>query len=275
MCVQGGLTPIKIRKNSRANVPEAGRQHKTCGYTPGRMYRKLADSIKSVINGVGYTYELPHPIRIMRVNILKSKTKAEALRILHNSAVAYKNNLLNRNVMFVASKNEIAQLFETKFLPSNFKHLTGIISSLNSTRFFEAAVNNKLKESEINFARDGTTHKKLDVLFSLMSIHKTAKMAGDFEGSHKVLLSDKIAGTTTAVMGFIKDDKFFVPNTIIKDDVRQLTRKPTLVINAIFIKSDKQIEYNQISFLRSGTTVEQIIKLIPDIKCKLLIDKNK
>jgi len=121
-------------------VPEAGRQQKTCGYITGRMYRQLADSTKSVINGVGYTYGLPRPIRMVtRTTILKSKTKAEALRIIHNSAVAYKNNLLNKNVMFVAFKDEVTQLFETKFLPSNFRHLTGIITNLNSTRFFEAA----------------------------------------------------------------------------------------------------------------------------------------
>jgi len=216
---------------------------------------------------------LPRPIRMIKRNrILKSKTKVEALRIIYNSAVAYKNNLLNKNVMFVASKDEVAQMFETKFLPSNFRHLTGIMTNLNSTRFFEAAFNNKLKESDINFARDGTTQKKLDVLYSLMSIHKTAKMAGDFESSHKVLLSDKVAGTTTAVMGFIKDDNYFVPNTIIKDDVRQLVRKPTLVINAIFIKPDKQLLYKEISFLRKNTTVEQIIEIIPDIKNKLSIN---
>ena len=63
--------------------------------------------------------------------------------------------------MFVASKDEVTQLFETKFLPSNFRHLTGIITHLNSKRFFEAAFNNKLKESDINFARDGTTQKSL------------------------------------------------------------------------------------------------------------------
>jgi len=209
---------------------------------------------------------------VTRTTILKSKTKAEALRIIHNSAVAYKNNLLNKNIMFVAYKDEVTQLFETKFLPSNFRHLTGIITNLNSTRFFEAAFNNKLKESDINFARDGTTQKKLDVLYSLMSIHKTAKMAGDFESSHKVLLSDKVAGTTTAVMGFIKDDNYFVPNTVIKDDVRQIVRKPTLVIAAIFIKPDRQPLYNEISFLRRDITVEQIIEVIPDVKCKLSFD---
>ena len=195
----------------------------------------------------------------------------EALRIIHNSAIAYRNNLLNKNIMFVALKDDVSQVFETKFLPSNFKHLTGIITNLNSSRFFEAAFSNKLKASDINFARDGTTQKKLDILYSLMYIHKTAKMAGDFESSHKVLLSDKIAGTTTAIMGFIKDDNYFVPNTVIKDDVRKIARKPTLVIIAIFIKPDKQPLYNEISFLRKDTTLEQLIELIPDIKHKITL----
>jgi len=203
---------------------------------------------------------------------VRSKNKAEALRIIHNSAVAYKNNLLNRNVMFVALKDEATLIFEAKFLPSNFKHLTGIITSLNSTRFFEAAYSNKLKESDISFARDGTTQKKLDVLYSLMSIHKTAKMAGDFESSHKVLLSDKVAGTTTAVMGFVKDDNYFVPNTVIKDDVRQIIRRPTLTIAAIFIKSDKQEIYNDLSYIRKDTTVAHLVDKIHDIKCKLSND---
>ena len=203
---------------------------------------------------------------------MRSKSKVEALRIIHNSAVAYKTNLLNMNVMFVASKDDIMQIFEAKFLPSNFKHLTGIITSLNSTRFFEAAYNNKLKESDIDFARDGTTQKKLDVLYSLMSIHKTAKMAGDFESSHKVLLSDKVAGTTTAVMGFIKDDSYFVPNTVIKDDVRKIAQKPTLTIIAIFTKSDKQETYTDLSYIRKDTTVASLTDNFPDVKCKLSID---
>jgi hypothetical protein len=206
---------------------------------------------------------------------VRSKSKAEALRIIHNSAVAYKTNLLNRNVMFVALKDDIMQFFETKFLPSNFKHLTGIITRLNSTRFYEAAYSNKLKQSDISFARDGTTQKKLDVLYSLMSIHKTAKMAGDFESSHKVLLSDKVAGTTTAVMGFIKDNNYFVPNTVIKDDVRKIARKPTLTITAIFTKSDKQEIYTDLSYIRNDTTVASLADKFPDIKSKLSTDMFK
>ena len=97
-------------------------------------------------------------------------------------------------------------------------------------------------------------------------------MAGDFESSHKVLLSDKVAGTTTAVMGFVKDDNYFVPNTVIKDDVRQIIRRPTLTIAAIFIKSDKQEIYNDLSYIRKDTTVAHLVDKIHDIKCKLSND---
>jgi len=200
---------------------------------------------------------------------MKSKTKAEALRIIHNCAVAYKNNLLGKNVMFAASKDDISQIFETKFLPSNFKHLTGIITNLNSNRFFEAAVNNKLKESEINFARDGTTQKKLNILYPLMRIHEIAKMAGNFESANKVLLTDKVAGTVTAVMGFVKDDYYYVPNTVIKEDIRQITGKPTLSIIAIFIKTDKEDSYSILSYIRKDMNLKHIINIVPEIKNKL------
>jgi len=220
--------------------------------------------------GWRHAYGLPHPIRTRAKEAeMKTKSKAEALRILHNSAIAYKTNLLNKNVMFIASKEAQTLVFEAKFLPSNFKHLTGIITSLNSTRFYEAALSNKLNESNIDFARDGTTQKKLDILFSLMSIHKTAKMAGDFESAHKVLISDKVAGTTTAVMGFVKDDYYFVPNTVIKDDVRQVASKPTLPVIAIFTKIDKNSKYSELSYLRKDATIENILTIIPRIKEKL------
>jgi len=178
-------------------------------------------------------------------------------------------NLLGKNIMFVASKDDVTLSIETKFLPGNFRHLTGVITSLNSTRFFEAAKSNKISARDIEFARDGTTHKKLDVIYSLMNIHKTAKMAGDFESAHKVLISDKVAGTTTAVMGFVKDDDFYVPNTVIKDDVRRIASKPTLTMVAIFTKASQEKTYSDLSYLRKDVDIADVIKLFPDIDNKL------
>ena len=65
-----------------------------------------------------------------------SKTKAEALRIIHNGAVAYQNNLANKNVLFVTLVNGKTEQFEASFLPRNFLHLTGVRTTLNSTTFF-------------------------------------------------------------------------------------------------------------------------------------------
>ena len=73
-------------------------------------------------------------------------------------------------------------------------------------------------------------------------------------------------------MGFIKDDNYFVPNTVIKDDVRQIARRPTLTIVAIYTKSDKQKIYNDLSYIRKNTTVAYLVDKIPDTKRKLSID---
>ena len=102
-----------------------------------------------------------------------SKTKSGALRIIHNGAVAYKNNLANKNVLFATVIGGKTELFEVSFLPRNFLHLTGVRTKLNSTTFYSLALRDRLREQDIAFAVDGTTDKKLDVLKPLMSVHKT------------------------------------------------------------------------------------------------------
>jgi len=112
-----------------------------------------------------------------------SKTKSEALRVIHSSAVAYQNNLVNKNVLFVALSDGKPEMFEVSFLPRSFQHLTGIRTALNSTTFYSLALRDRIREQDIEFASDGTTDRKLDVLKSLMNIHITARMLGNYDHS--------------------------------------------------------------------------------------------
>jgi len=84
-----------------------------------------------------------------------SKTKSEALRIIHNGAVAYQNNLVNKNVLFVTLVNGKTELFEASFLPRSFLHLTGVSTKLNSTTFYSLALRDRLRDQDIAFALDG------------------------------------------------------------------------------------------------------------------------
>jgi len=188
-----------------------------------------------------------------------SKSKSEALRIIHNSAVAYKATLSNRNVLFIAIRDGKAEPFETSFLPRNFLHLTGVRTKLNSTTFYNLALRDRLREQDIAFADDGTTDKKLDVLMSLMNIHMTAKMLGDYDNSQRLLVTDKLAGTVTSAMGFRRDGNFYIPNTSLKTDVRLISKKPVQRIAAIFVKGFKDAKYHDLTYIAKGISVDDDI----------------
>ena len=185
-----------------------------------------------------------------------STLKLEALRIIHNSAVDYKGNLVNRNVMFITVNFSKPEIFETSFLPRNFLHLTGVRTKLNSTTFYSLALRDRLSEKDIDFTDDGTTAKKLDVLRSLMNIHKTARMVGDYDHSQRLLVTDKLAGTITSAMGFRKDGDYYMPNTALKTDVRIISKKPVQRIAATFLKSIQDDKYNELTYLAKGFKIE-------------------
>ena len=185
-----------------------------------------------------------------------SKTKSEAIRIAHSSALAYRNNLVNKNVLFVALNNNKVELFEVSFLPRNFLHLTGIRTKLNSTTFYTLALRDRIREQDIALADDGTTDKKLDVLQSLMNIQVTARMLGDYDHSQRLLVTDKLAGTVASAMGFRRDGDFFMPNTSLKTDMRTITKKPVQRIAAIFVKEFKEKKYCNLTYIAKGLAID-------------------
>jgi len=186
-------------------------------------------------------------------------TKAEALRIIHSGAKEYQQNLVNRNVLFVTLHNGKAELFEASFLPRNFLHLTGVRTIHSSTAFYSMARRDRLSEKDIEFAVDGTTEKKLDVLIALMNIHVTAKMIGDYDSSQSLLVTDKLAGTVTSAMGFCKDGNYYIPNTALKTDIRTVTKKPVLRIVASFIKRFSDVKYIEMKYLAKGISLDDAV----------------
>ena len=188
---------------------------------------------------------------------MKNLSKKEALALIHKCAVAYSENLVHKNILFVTVSGETASCFEAAFLPRNFPHLTGVRTKMKSTNFFDLAVKNRLKESDIELPSDGTATLKLAVLPSLMNIHLNARMAGDFDFSKSLLVTDKIAGTVIAAMGFVKNGSIYVPNTALNTDVRDITVKPVQRIAAIFIKGKHESKYSEQTYIAKGITLDE------------------
>ena len=189
-------------------------------------------------------------------------TKAQARRIIHNCATAYRDNLANKNILFIAERDEKHEYFEALFLTSNYQHLTGAGTNpeLTANAFYNRAVDDRITENELLFSADGTTRMKLEVLPTLMKIHHIARMVGNYDGSGNFLMADKIAGTTTAAMGFIKNGQYYYPNSALKADVKTISEKPFLKVSAVFIKDNDEEKYSNMTYLAKGMDITEIIK---------------
>ena len=190
---------------------------------------------------------------------MESKSQNEALRIIHNCALNYGQNLVHKNILFITMQNNRAVHFEAAFLPRNFLHLTGVQTRLTSREFYTMAFRDRMSEQDFRFASDGTTDKKLDILPTLMKIHLTARMVGDYDYSKSLLVTDKIAGTVAAAMGFRKngDSDFYVPNTALNTDLRVLAQNPVQRIAAMFIKKKQDQRYRELTYIAKGLTIDE------------------
>ena len=95
-------------------------------------------------------------------------------------------------------------------------------SGINARHFFNLCYDKRLTEADFDFSADGTTEMKMRVLPSLMKKNLSAKMLGDYNMSQPKLYTDKIAGSLSACMGFVRDggEGRFVPNTVLEGDIR-------------------------------------------------------
>ena len=190
-------------------------------------------------------------------------TKQQAISIITDCAVKYKENLDGYQLLFILKDkyNHISSL-EVSFNPYNFLHLTGIklADKTTATDFYERCLNHKLSPDDFSFAPDGTTQLKLEILPQLMVKNISAKMVGDFNGCNPKLYTEKLAGGVKACLGFVRTPySEYVPNTVLNIDIRTATRLPLQVIatyrrkrsdsvyNELVYKA-KKIDWNNITF---------------------------
>lgn len=177
--------------------------------------------------------------------------KEEALRIILDCSHVYNINLENQNYLFVCKHCNNFDSFECVFYPRNFLHLTGakLNNSLSSVDFYTKCLHHQLSQEDFELACDGTTELKLFVLPQLVQIHKTAKMIGDFTVGKISLQTDKLVGNVRASLGFVKENNYYIPNTALKLDIRDITISPQKRIIAIFSKNITDSKYTKVRYL--------------------------
>lgn len=83
-----------------------------------------------------------------------------------------------------------------------------------------------------------------------------------------------IIGNINWGLGFIQDNGFYVPNTLLKDDIRDIIINSNRVI-CIMSKKIQDKEYNKIDYLVKDFEIQNIIDT-EDLKNKIALkyDKN-
>ena len=199
-----------------------------------------------------------------------------AVKTIYECAKKYRGNLVNNNLLFVFGDVDSVDYIETLCLPQHFLHLTGAVlvdKSINSTNFLSMCIDGRLASSSFEFSRDGTTVLKLSVLRQLMDIHKIAKMVGDYSANRIMLNTDKVIGHVSACMGFVRSKEYpnyFVPNTVLREDIRDVIRKPAKKVLAVFKKSRENHFYSECTYLAKNVTQHDVVAL-DEVRSKLCL----
>lgn len=209
-------------------------------------------------------------------------TKKETLHIITATAKVYAKMLEGLNYLFIyrnRSDNKI-EYFETVFLPRNYQHLTGVDFldkegnlQRNSVFFYQKCLDNMLTEAEIRFKEDGRTPLKLEALPKLVQFLRFSKMTVVYNGMRPKLTVDRIVGTVTYCLGFIKDGNYYVPSSCLLEDVRRMGDNPSQIL-AIFSKKAVREEriYKEIRFVAKGVPLDKLT-LTDDLNFLISLEK--
>lgn len=190
--------------------------------------------------------------------------KEEALKTILKCCKLYHCNLENKNVMFIVQdKRKDIHYIEMLFLASNFLHLTGI-NIINekiksSTDFYNLCLKNQITISDFKFSSNGTTSIKLQILPQIIQIQKTCKMIGDYNNTKLYLSTQKLVGNVNICMGFVKKGNYYIQNTALKEDIRNITTEQSKVI-AIMVKNTKDIKYKEITYLNKNIEFKTLLE---------------
>lgn len=225
----------------------------------------------------------------------RTMTNTEVLKIILYSAKLYRDNLVDKNMIIIIydATTKLYSHIETVFYKRNFLHLTGVqirskkgAPAFNpeiggATDFYELCLINELKITDFKQAFDGTTPLKISVLSQLMTL--TGNLLGDFNYTKNLLITEKLVGNIRGCMGFVEEHGYYIPNTLLKDDIRDVTYKTNSVV-CILEKLQTEDIYNCLKFYKKGKAKKKKIKgkviVVPAVNhvdsiCQLDIVKDR
>ena len=148
---------------------------------------------------------------------------------------------------------------EVQFRSYHFLHFTGVTprAGLGANDFYRRAVNSQLSEHDFTFKNPGTVELKLQIMDVIMNIDTRARMIGNYAGPRIELYTEKVTGTTTACLGLISKGDCYIPNSVLKEDIRSIIPKPPGKIYAIFKKKIKSHLYTHLTYQSKNFHITQ------------------
>ena len=188
--------------------------------------------------------------------------KKEALKIIIDSAKKYQENLENKKVIFIYKEKGKIKYIEAIFLPRNFLHLTGIqIKNSNiksSIDFYHLCLKNRISILDFDFKENGTTIMKLQILSQIIQIQKLARSIGEYNYFKPILVTDKLAGTNQACIGFIQKDNYYIPNTVLKENCKSMVVEQYKIL-CIAGKKMQEEKYSEITYYAKDIDINKIL----------------
>lgn len=188
-------------------------------------------------------------------------TKKDIIKILHQSAKKYQENLLNKKIIFIFKNKDNLDYIEILFKDSNFMHLTGIKYKKGANQFFIDCIQSKIKSNDIEIKNEIFTFLKLQILENAMSINKSAKRIGIYNNGKTNIKIEKVIGNTHYCLGFSNlnnnrnEIKYYYPKTLFQDNLKNNVLEEYKIV-AILSKNKNDKLYNEITYLSRSATLE-------------------
>ena len=177
--------------------------------------------------------------------------KTEIISVVNKCVRTYETNLCNTQIMFVYvnAHNQI-DYAEVRFRSHNFLHFTGLVprANISAKKFYHLILHHKLSPNDFSIGQPINTERKLQILSKIVVIDQLARMIGDYIDPRLALYTEKIIGTTSACLGLIFKNNYFIPNTILNEDIRNITQPPIGKIIAIFKMKSSEHHYSKLIY---------------------------
>lgn len=190
-------------------------------------------------------------------------TKQQAITIVVDCAKKYRDNLVGRDILLVClDKGKKISWMEITFEAGNFLHLTGLKvkdKGISAKDFFHRCLKNRISERDFEFASDGTTSMKLEILPHLVKPDLSANMVGEYNPQNMKLYTTKLAGSVKGCMGFVqsRSEKRYIPNTVLREDIRKIVKEPMRVL-AVYRKQRDEVTFSEMVYEAKGVKWEEI-----------------